>query len=192
MISKHLRHLVEQRERLLANRGLVGVKQHLLEDEDLLTRHAHFAVVGVWAAVVVVHAISRLGLRRAGIFAVGDAVAVGVGTSLQRRHTSHLGTGIVRVEDAVGVGVGHRAAIEANDAGDVDAGIHRVEHAISVVVWIGDAVVVVMAVLVLRIVRGAVVDVEHAVLVVVDVGAAVAVVEAVEVFGDGGALVVDV
>ena len=120
----------------------------------------------VRAAVLVLVAVEGLGLVRALVVRVGDAVAVVVG----------IGAAVVVLEAVLVLGL-------------VGALVERVGDAVLVVVEIGAAVVVLEAVLVLGLVGALVERVGDAVAVVVGIGAAVVVLEAVLVLGLVGALV---
>ena len=120
----------------------------------------------IGAAVVVLDAVDRLGLVRALVLDVGDAVAVVVG----------IGAAVVVLEAVLVLGL-------------VRALVLRVGDAVAVVVVVGTAVVVLEAVLVLGIERALVLRVGDAVAVVVGIGAAVVVLEPVLVLGLVRALV---
>ena len=172
-----------------------------LVELDALLGQARDLGARIRAAVVVLVAVQRLGLRRALVDRVGDAVlvVVRIGAAVLVLEAVRV-LGVVRaivevVGDAVGVVVRIRAAVVVLEAvavlGLVGALVDGVGHAVAVGV-LGRrraAVVRLLALAVLGRVRAGVVDVGDAVLVVVGLGAAVLVLELIDVLGLVRALV---
>src|SRR5262249_42923132 len=139
-----------RQELLRAGAELVAVELDGQKDVDAIVAHDDLRRAAIRAAVVVLDAVDRLGLIRALVDEVGDAVAV-----------------VVQVRAAVGVLV----AVEVLRL--VGALVALVGDAVAVVVRLGTAVRVLEAVLVLGHVGAVVAVVGDAVAVVVRLGAAV-------------------
>src|SRR6185437_15724827 len=202
----HQRHVVDDLGRHVSQPELAAVahEAELLVDLDLPLGEPHPLGAGIRAAVVVLDAVQRLGLQRAFVRRVGDAVLVVVRIGAAVRVFEPVGVfGLVgavveAVRDAVGVVVRVGAAVGVLEAvlvlGLVGALVALVGDPVAVAVLGGRraAVVGLLALVVLGRVRAGVVDVGDAVLVVVGVGAAVGVLEVVEVLGLVRAPVLDV
>ena len=179
MLLEDLSHRIEQRVGDRANRRLAGVELNLLEDDDLLIRHANELGATVLGGVCVGLAL----LARASVLVVTNAVAVGVtgaavGGLVIRLEAGNFDTGVIAVEHAVAVLVSRGrtavlALVFAGDAGDVGTGIVVVEDGVAVAI-LGRRAAVLGLVFVARARnRGAgVVLVENAVLVGVSIGRA--------------------
>src|SRR5690606_39243148 len=139
-------HGVEQAERLRADLGARRLEHDLLEDQDVVALDHDLPAIG--APVLVLEAVVGLGLVRAAILHVEDAVLVVVG----------LGAAILVLEAVLVLGVVRAAIVDVADA-------------VLVVVGLGAAVFVLEAVLVLGDVGALVARIEDAVTVAIAVGA---------------------
>ena len=164
----------------------VRAEVHGLEDADAVA----FGLgegLAVGAAVLVLHAVEGLGLRRAGVRAFGgvdDAVVVGVGRRAAAAHGARVGPGgllralVLVVEDTVMIAVDARAAaavrVRRRPGRVVGTLVVVVEHAVGVAVREGAAAAVRVGVRAGRLVHAEVVGVVHAVAVGVGERAAAA------------------